>query len=279
MTSSTIQTMPCFFGDLADRLEVARLRQDDAEVHQRGFHDQAGRFAAFLDQPLDAPLERAGIVEWHRDRHVDDRLRDASAVWQRGVVLAIADLVVRHADRDHHVVVMAVVRAEDLHDRVPAGEGAGDPDRVHRRFRAGVDIAPIRQAEALGQLVGDDDVVLHRRGEVGAQGDPLLDRLDDGRMGVALDHRAEAVVEVDVLRLVDIPDLRALAVREVDRPGIARLVGRRHAADHVLLGALVVLGRDFGIGVESLLFAVDQLLNFFAVDQIFGRPQWCANHR
>ncbi len=56
----------------------------------------------------------------------------------------VADLVVLDADRDHHAVVVTVVGAEDLHDRVAAREGARDPDRVHRRLGAGVHVAPLR---------------------------------------------------------------------------------------------------------------------------------------
>ena len=68
------------------------------------------------------------------DGEVDDRLRDAGAVGQRLEVDAVADLVVLDADRDHHAVVVAVVGAEDLHDRVALRVRAGDPDRVHRRL-------------------------------------------------------------------------------------------------------------------------------------------------
>ena len=39
-------------------------------------------------------------------------------------------------DREHHAVVMAVIRPFDLTDGVPSGCGAGDPDRVHRRLGA-----------------------------------------------------------------------------------------------------------------------------------------------
>jgi hypothetical protein len=52
-------------------------------------------------------LHGAGVVERHGDRQIDDVLRDAVAVRQRRVVLALADLVVRHGRRDHHVVVVS----------------------------------------------------------------------------------------------------------------------------------------------------------------------------
>ena len=50
--------------------------------------------------------------------------------------------------------------------------------------------------KAPGQVLGHDDRVLGGQGELGAQLTALLDGLDDGRMGVALHHAAEAVVEV-----------------------------------------------------------------------------------
>jgi predicted XRE-type DNA-binding protein len=58
-------------------------------------------------------------------------------------------------------------------------------------------------------------------------------------MRVALDHRPEAVVEVEQLVAIDVPDARALAALEVDRPRVAQLVRRRHPAAEHLVRALV----------------------------------------
>ena len=113
---------------------------------------------------------------------------------------------------------MAVVGALDLQDHVAAGDPAGEVDRVHRRLGAGVGEPPLRQAEAVGELLGDDDRAVGGGGEVGAEVDPRLDRVADRRVGVADGHDAEAVVEVDVLVAVDVPDAGALAALEVDRP-------------------------------------------------------------
>ena len=106
-------------------------------------------------------------------------------VRQRLQVEAVADLVVLDADRDHHVVVVAVIGTEDLHDRVAAGGRAGDANRVHRRLGARVDVAPFRQPPAPSQLLPDDDRVLGRCGEMRAEPDPVGDRLRDRRHGRA----------------------------------------------------------------------------------------------
>ena len=252
--------------DVAHLLEVAGLGEHDPEVHHRRLHDHAGGLAALGRQALDPALHRAGVVERDGDRHVDGRLRDAGAVGQRLEVLAVADLVVLDADRDHDRVVVAVVGAEDLHHGVAARVGARDPDRVHRGLGARVRVAPAREAPAAVELLGDDDGVLGRRGEVRALRVALLERRADDRVRVALDHRAEAVVEVQVLVAVDVPHARAVTALEVDRPRVAQLVGRRHAARQHGVRALVHLAGCGGGRVEALLLAVDQLADALPVD-------------
>ena len=231
---------------------------------------QAG-CASLLDQPLDAPLHCRRVVERHRDGQVGGHLRDAGPVRERLVVVAVADPVVFDADRHHHVVVVAVVGAEDLHDRVPPGGRAGDPDRVHGRLGAGVRVSPLRQAPATRQLLGDDNAVLGGRGKVRSQRIPLHHRLADRRVRVALHHRAEAVVEVEELVPVDVPDLRADAAGEVDRPWIPHLIGRGDPAGEALAGALVHGPRGAGALVEASLLALGQLLDPSAVDLDDGR--------
>ena len=148
--------------DLAHGLEVARLGEHDPEVHHRRLHDHAGRLAALAVEVGDAAIQRLGVVEVHREDLVDDRLRDAGAVGQRGGRLARADLVVLDPDGDHHRVVVAVVGAEDLHHGVALGVGARDADRVHRRLRAGVRVAPAMDVPAARELLAHDDRVLGR---------------------------------------------------------------------------------------------------------------------
>ncbi len=160
---------------------------------------------------------------------------------------------------------MAVVRAEHLDDGLAAGEGAGDADGVHGRLGARVDEAPLRELEGAGEVLGHDDGVLGRQAELGAEWGALLDGLDDERVGVPLDHAAVAVVEVDDLLALDAPDVRALAVSEVDRVRVARVVRGGHAHRHVLDGALVELVGLRGLVLEPLLFLLHEFRDELAV--------------
>src|SRR3712207_2948186 len=125
---------------------------------------------------------------------------------------------------------MAMIGAENLDDRVAAGEGAGDANRIHCRLGARVDVAPLRKDEAAYQFLADNNGIFDRCRKMSAASDLSLHGLDDGRVGVPLHHRAESIVEVDHLGTVDVPDFGTMALFEVDRPWVAHLVRRRDAA-------------------------------------------------
>src|SRR4051794_24668162 len=74
-----------------------------------------------------------------------------------------------------------------------------------------------------------------------------------------LDHRAEAVVEVPHLVVVDVPDLRPRAALEVDRPWIAQLIARRDACRKRPVRAPVQLGGATGALVEGVELLLGQL--------------------
>ena len=274
--------------DLADSLEVAGLWEHDAEVHHGGFHDHAGRQATLFGEALNAALHRGRIVERDSDRHVRNGLRNAAAIGQGGVVLAVANRVVVNADRHHHVVVVAVVRAEDLDDRVATGRGAGNTNRIHRGLGARVRIAPLRQAPTALQFLGDDNCIFGRGCKVGALRHTLGDSLRNHGMSVTLDHRAEAVVKVDHLRAVDVPDLRANTALEIDRPRVAELVRRGDSAGQHVVGALVHLARGGGGAIKDFRFACCQLRDASAIqldwcsyrhDVLLGAPDRAVNVR
>ena len=261
---------PALARQLAHGLEIPRLGQHDTEVHQRRLHDQAGRRPSFALECVEPGLHRLDVVEGHRNREVAHDLRDAVAVRERGVLVAAADAIVRNADRDHHRVVVAVVGTEDLEDRVATGMCARDPNRVHRRLRARVREAPLRQAPPARELLGDEDRIVGRHGEVRAEPHPFLDRLRDRGMGMALHHRAEAVVEIDAPCAVDVPDVRALAALEVDRPRVEELVRGRDAADENRARPLEHTSRSGRRLVEPTLLALGQLAKPIPVDRDVG---------
>ena len=225
---------PVARADVPHGLEVTGLGEHNAKVHHGGFHDHARGQATLGGQAINAALHRGRVVERHRDRHVDGGLRDARAVGERLVVLAVADLVVLHTDRHHHGVVVTVVRAEDLQHGVAAGEGTRDADRVHRRLGARVGEAPLGQAPASGKLVGNQHRVLRRHAKVRAEREALGDGVADGGVRVTLHHGAKAVVEVVVLVAVNVGDALARAGGDVDGPRVARLIRRGDAAAQVL---------------------------------------------
>ena len=253
-------------GERANGLEVPRFGQDDAEVHHRRLHDHAGGLATFAFEGVDARLHRIDVVEGDGNGEIRDRLRDACAVGDGVVGEPVADPVVGDPDGDHHAVVVAVVGAEDLHDRVAPRVAASDADRVHRRLGARVGEAPLREPEAARQLLADCDRVLGWNGEVRAEPDARFDRGGNRRVGVTLDHRSEAVVEVDALRPVHVPHGGTFAVGEVDRPRIAQLIRRCHAGREDAIGSLVRTRGGWRRLVEPLLLALGQRGDAGAVD-------------
>ena len=146
-------------GQLADPLEIAVERLDDVDVHHRRLHDQPGDLALELREDAG---ERVGVVERHRAGELGQRPRVAGAVGHRDRVVAIAERLERRVDGDHHRVVVAVIGALDLEDHVAAGDPAREVDGVHRRLGARVREPPLRQPEAVGELLGDDDRAVGR---------------------------------------------------------------------------------------------------------------------
>src|SRR5215213_590798 len=85
-----------------------------------------------------------------------------------------------------------------------------------------------------------------RRREVRALVHARLDGGADDGVGVPDAHDAEAVVEVEVLVAVDVPDLCARAALDVDGPRVVLLELAGHAARHDAGGPLEVLARAGG---------------------------------
>ena len=186
-------------------------------------------------------LERLGIVEGHDVGQLAERPRIAGAIRDRARFVALPNLVQPWVDRDHHRVVVAVVGPLDLEDQIATGGAPREMDRGHGRLGAGVDKAPLGKAEAVRELLGDHDRAVGGGGEVGAEVDPRLHRRAHCRVGVTDAHDAEAVVKVDVLVSVHVPDAGARAPLHVDGPGVVLLKRGGNAVRHHLHGTLVAL--------------------------------------
>ena len=134
-------------------------------------------------------------------------------------------------DREHHRVVVAVVRALDLDDVLAPGGRTGDADRAHRRLGARVAEAHrLRAGSARHSSSAKRTVGLGGRGEVRAGARGALDGLGDLRVGVADDHRSRSRCGSRGTRCRRRPRRRLpFPSREVDRVRVPRLERRRHA--------------------------------------------------
>ena len=196
-------------GERAQRPQVALVGKHDAHVHHRGLDDDRRHLAAML---LESLLRRRQVVERDDRRELDDGARYAFALRERRGRVRGSHLVRGRLDRHHQRVVMAVVAGFDLQDPLPSREPARDANRVKSRLGAGVGEAPLRLLESARQLARHHHTVLHGLREMRAAIYLLGDRVGDLRVGVADHHDAEAVVEVDVLVAVDVPNATALTV-------------------------------------------------------------------
>ena len=205
-------------GQLAHPLEVAGRGHDRAAVAQDRLGDHRGDLGAVLGEDA---LERGRVVPCADDQGARDRRRHAVRPWRRRGRIGRAPLgrpgMARPVDRVRPAVVVAL-EAEDL---LPAGERAGEPDRVLHALRAGVaEPQQVDRRHPLGhgrrglalEIVGE-------REERAALAQRLGDRVDDGGRAVAQDQRALAHHVVDEVVAVLVGDVRALAAAHEDGHG------------------------------------------------------------
>ncbi len=222
-------------GELAHRLEVAGLGQDDPDVRQGGL-DEHGRDVAVGERGLEprdvVELDDAcglGDVDLRPDRAAD-RHDPAAAV------------VGKHRDGLVHRAVVAVVVDEHLG---AAADVAGQPERESIGVGRGQRELPGGQSEPAGQLLADPGGVLGREHVGDAEAHLALDGGDRRGRAVAGHRPRIAEAEVDVVVPIDAAERgtrRGLDV-EGERPGPLDHPGHRHALEEGGLGTLVELGR------------------------------------
>ena len=224
--------------DVLQRLEVAGIGQHQAAVRHGGLDDHAGDLLRVL---LERALGRLRIVERHGDDQVDELLGQAQRLRDRTRGGRAGPRRSRGGNTDTiseswwpwYVPSIFRISLRPVSARMMR-------DGVERGLGPGVAEPPVRQPEPLREQVRHDERVLGRLREVRSQRDPLPHGLHDLRVGVAHDHDAVAVVVVDVLVLVDVPDVRTGTASDVDRVRRPRLPRRAHAAGQPALRLLPV---------------------------------------
>ncbi len=207
--------------DLADRLEVAVGRVDEAVRADDRLHDHGGdRVRALVLEDLlqvrPARADRAGIGVSGRAAirvRVEDA-RDARDAWLREPAPGIA----RERDRAAGGSVVGAVARDHL---VAAGHPTGGLDRV--LVRLGAAVREERVVEIAGHHLGDQAgelrtlVVRHRRADRAELVGLVLDRLNDARMLVADGDVYELRREVEVALPVVVPEVPPLRARDGER--------------------------------------------------------------
>ena len=136
---------------------------------------------------------------------------------------------------------------------------ARDSNRVHRGFGAGVAEAHLLALEPLAEHLGELDGRGGRSREVGSGSCGARDGLGHLRMRMADEHAAEAVVEIDVLVVVDVEDPAALSLADVEGVRVADLERRTDSERQVVQRALVQPLRSGGAVEKQAAFACGDL--------------------
>ena len=124
---------------------------------------------------------------------------------------------------------MTVISAFHLRDARPAGQSAGDADRIHRRFGSGVGEAPLWKAESRDEHLGHQRVVLAGADKQRAFDELFSDQAAECGMRVAGEERAVTEREIHVLVPVEVLHTRTRPVAHHQRMRFVELKCRRDA--------------------------------------------------
>ena len=198
---------------LAHALQIALLGGNNASVHHYRLEDHASYPPAIL---LEEPFQDVEVVVRDDQGKVGDRPRDTRPRRRAVGTFRRTDLILLVRHRDHDRVMMPVVATLHLDDQVPARDRTHEVYRIHRRLGARVGEPPQRKTETPSKLVGHDDSILRRLGEVRPPRNPPRQGLDDLRMAVSDGPDAVPAMEIHILPTVGVVDLRAFPVADPD---------------------------------------------------------------
>ncbi len=189
--------VPC--AGLGEERVEPGLRRDHPHVARRRLGDQAGDPVAVLGEHL---LDRSPVVVGQHEGQGRRGLRDAGGAGhgERGEA---------RPGRGQQRVDVAVVAAGELHDQVPPGEAAGQPDRGHGGLGARRHEPDPLDGGPGHDLLGELDLGRGRGAVRRAAGDRLGDCCEHLGVGVAEQHRTPGADQVDVVVAVDVGQPRA----------------------------------------------------------------------
>ena len=178
---------------------------------------------------------------------IPQRARDALAIgYDLGIAVgAVIPLV--HVGHPHGSVEEAVIAAFDQQVAVAAGVRAGQPQRRHDGFGAGIGEAhEFGGGHHLRNAVGDDQLAFGRQREDAAHLHAAPCSGIDAIIRIAKDRRAIAEAIVDVAVAVDVPGASALAVIDVDGAVVAPVAEGGRDAERQALHRALILGVRLG---------------------------------
>ena len=229
-------------GDVAQFLQKAGFRQDEASIGGIRLDDDAGDFVALFLKQL---FQSRFIVERQHAGQFGEGFRHASAV---GIAMRERSA----AGGDEKAVGMAVVAAVEFHEAVTTGEATREADGGHRGLGATADHAHLLNARhPLANRAGHFDLIQIRDAEADTVFGSVVDGFDHLNRRMAENGRPPGADVVDHATVIDIVD--AAAFGALHKEGIATDVaegahGRVHAAGDVLLGEIEELGGKGSVG-------------------------------
>ena len=237
------RTVP--LGDLAQELEVAGLRRDDAGVRLNRLDQHRRDVGAVLGEELLHVLAVVVLADQQR-LGVDGRNTGRCRLRNLGVAFGVLGVYLGMTAPEVRIGE-AVVAALHLDDLVAAGVGPRQPGGGHGRLGAGVGEADQIDARHHGyDLLADLVVQIVREGgDAAALGDRFHHRVGDLLGVVSKDQRTVAEAVVDILVAVDVPEPRPLASLEAElepllEPGIGAFATGDRLRDAIEHGATLV---------------------------------------